>query len=1063
MAGGQDEVLNSDDINQLNSLQVITNSRNEKLADSKEAGTRTWFVIAICEEDGRTIKKLPNGQSLSWLSHSNWFKNVNNGNGWVCRHLMSSKRKYLLTYDYLQCRGRMFTKDDEIFKHLKSKDVISVWMSAGTNHKNHADSGYLVFGFGNGPETYQTPKVRQQANNAPLISVYAQERQECLMIPVDGSSTEVKANTVHGGVDLMHRLLEKHDNDWRVERYSLGPFNQAAPELAGNPPPPNFDSVIELAKGKKGETPSLRVVRHSTIKKKGGSGSTDNNMPPANIVVWDDSEVSKEVEVQDPNPQVLIYQMHAPLWSGTLWDKVRPKIIAGRLAALRGTGEPATREWRDIQQDLKVLEQQASAEAERQALADLERQASTEAEEEIRTEARLKTLQESEEEILAETDLEALEKANLEFLTDTELKPRIKTRLEALKNGQLEALTTTKLEALTALAQRDLSTIIVIDADDFRADGIRISRGISWEKTMEDCKDNIGKIYAKMKIGLGRQAAHVTRLDVHLLVRFGYEGVLHLRPVRDGEGSNGPLFVFHMVPNMAEGDLLRPYRGRMSGIHLAFVTGLAACLARQPEGHLLGMGRTQIGLAIELAIVWSHRFATTGFCKDAEGRLNYPKAKDINNYKIPKTKVIYGDQKMVKKPKGWSLFSLLEEARQGVAAEVVKLGTERLEASVPTAKFGFVQTADRTEIEGYRSTAAVIHEYLNNKVKKPLSIAVFGQPGAGKSFGVKEVIKALLNHDKDWEPIEANLSQFLHYSDLVRVFDKVRDTALAGETPVVLFDEFDSGFDGKDLGWLKYFLAPMQDGQFLDSGFVRPLGRAIFIFIGGTSSTFSEFKYGTEVTPADLEAAKQYARDKAAAEEEAVRASSNGRGSENDAFKATTEATKATEATKTAEKNVRDLAAKLLTNDDKKAKKPDFVSRLSAHINVKGPNKSDDGDKMFVMRRAMLLQGQLRKHFKADPKEIHVDDTVLNALLNHKEFPNGTRSIELILQSSRLSGGRRFESSDLPSDEQLSMHVGGVKAFHELVDKPIAVEDVRPVDIDLYNKLMWAKLKKVID
>lgn len=59
---------------------------------------------------------------------------------------------------------------------------------------------------------------------------------------------------------------------------------------------------------------------------------------------------------------------------------------------------------------------------------------------------------------------------------------------------------------------------------------------------------------------------------------------------------------------------------------------------------------------------------------------------------------------------------------------------------------------------------------------------------------------------------------------------------------LVELDRFPS-FEGK-IGWLKYFLAPMQDGAFKDGETMHPLGRAIFVFAGGTSSTFAEFAGG---------------------------------------------------------------------------------------------------------------------------------------------------------------------------------------------------------------------------
>ncbi|KLP05920.1 related to pathway-specific regulatory protein nit-4 [Fusarium fujikuroi] len=417
---------------------------------------------------------------------------------------------------------------------------------------------------------------------------------------------------------------------------------------------------------------------------------------------------------------------------------------------------------------------------------------------------------------------------------------------------------------------------------------------------------------------------------------------------------------------------------------------------------------------------YAKRRASAGFCKDSSGVLNYPEARSINNDQIPKPKVIYADSCGSKYGK-WSLFNQVESWQMEVAVETVKTGTTLIENTVPTTRYGDLKTADLVEIEGFRSTAAVIHEYLHGKASRPLLIAVFGQPGTGKSFGVKEVIKTVLSSfgkglKKDWKPIEANLSQFKDQSDLSGIFDDVRDMTISGDIPAVLFDEFDSALDKQALGWLKYLLAPMQDGKYLQSGSVRSLGRAIFVFIGGTSSTFEDFTGESINSKKDDESQSQT----------------------NDA---------------------QSLQKQKWAIKDKGAKKPDFVSRLSAHINVAGPNKSGNNkdDKMWVMRRAMLLRNMLERRLgtkdKAD-KSISVDETLLTALLKHEKIPHGSRSMELLLQMSRLSEGQKFDLSALPSDNQLGMHVD-LEEFQKDLATACFEQDIRPIDTVLYNRHMW--------
>src|SRR5262249_421643 len=61
--------------------------------------------------------------------------------------------------------------------------------------------------------------------------------------------------------------------------------------------------------------------------------------------------------------------------------------------------------------------------------------------------------------------------------------------------------------------------------------------------------------------------------------------------------------------------------------------------------------------------------------------------------------------------------------------------------------------------------------------------------------------------------------------------------SVLGEIPIVFWDEFDT----ENLTWLKYFLAPLQDGVFETSAGSYPFGKAIFIFAGGTSHNFKMF------------------------------------------------------------------------------------------------------------------------------------------------------------------------------------------------------------------------------
>lgn len=204
-----------------------------------------------------------------------------------------------------------------------------------------------------------------------------------------------------------------------------------------------------------------------------------------------------------------------------------------------------------------------------------------------------------------------------------------------------------------------------------------------------------------------------------------------------------------------------------------------------------------------------------------------------------------------------------------------------------------------------------------------------------------------------------HLSQFREYHDLVVAFHIVRDSGLSNEVPLVLFDEFDSGFRQTKLGWLQYLLAPMQDGKFQEDGHQRPLGSAIFVFIGGTCSTFEDFT--TDLATKDAKDAKKP-----------------------------------------------DFVSRLRG----------FVNIQGSH---QSPRDTDY--MYLVRRgihlRAML---QNRLGCKAD-EEIQLDDGVLNALLTVLQFRHGARSLESIISMSQLHGQKIFRRSALPSAQQLGLHV----------------------------------------
>ncbi|NDW46355.1 AAA family ATPase [Ruegeria sp. PrR005] len=140
-------------------------------------------------------------------------------------------------------------------------------------------------------------------------------------------------------------------------------------------------------------------------------------------------------------------------------------------------------------------------------------------------------------------------------------------------------------------------------------------------------------------------------------------------------------------------------------------------------------------------------------------------------------------------------------------------------------------------IEGY---------HADSKAERPLSIVVFGPPGSGKSTFVRRISKAVTGCKL---VKTANLTQIAGTDELAKTFEAALQPKPAAEvdekegtiTPVFFFDEFDAALDGAALGWLRWFLAPMQDGVVLVDGKELEVRKAVFIFAGGTAETLDEF------------------------------------------------------------------------------------------------------------------------------------------------------------------------------------------------------------------------------
>ncbi len=513
--------------------------------------------------------------------------------------------------------------------------------------------------------------------------------------------------------------------------------------------------------------------------------------------------------------------------------------------------------------------------------------------------------------------------------------------------------------------------IVVTTIGDLRQTEVQISRQVSWERTAQD-------IYWEL--------THNPRVNnlsrcAHVVVSFNAAGAVLLSHPQDGEPEASLFF----DPHNLEGDWERKHSGGMSGYTSCLITSLVHQL-------LIDSSQPELGDGIQSGIAAMRKLHLEGYghpgsdpktaelcfpintvISEIEGGITplavAPIQDPVRNILSPSD-----PDSMQVMPGFWTI---LEDRYTGglneVAQRIVLDGIDTALEGVPIGKFGDLVTVDRREIEALHSIRSLITEYCERPPKRPLSIAVFGPPGSGKSFGVTQIAETC--RPDEIEPITFNISQFGHPEELLNALHQVRDIGLKGKIPLVFWDEFDTPLDDKRLGWLRYFLAPMQDGKFQEGQITHPIGRAIFVFAGGTSHRMEEF--GVDLDEIERRAAK-----------------------------------------------LPDFISRL----------KGFLNVLGPNP-IARPIDEGTGkpipDPYYIIRRAIILRVlfdlNLPQIIRSEEgiRRVDIDHGILRAFLETDRYKHGVRSMESILHMSLLSGATSFERSNLPPEDQFNLHVDG--------------------------------------
>lgn len=526
--------------------------------------------------------------------------------------------------------------------------------------------------------------------------------------------------------------------------------------------------------------------------------------------------------------------------------------------------------------------------------------------------------------------------------------------------------------------------IVIVSADNLRAEDIKITKGSSWEQTVEDIRNVLLSTRNVSNLAKGR----------HLIINFNNDGALWI------DNTNRHMPSAKLLCDTARAEY--EWSEKIQGTAFGYMSCLTAAIvysmihkSEKPETLDFVTG-IESGLSAMRNLLENGH----GYVDPNNSQLGFPAERIADEIRKPSHTLAVISIPWVKsnisKTSGqWMIAEMLqrspslkgEVSLNGLANLVILYGVKILD-NIPFAKFKSLTTIDRTEIETLRNIKHLMIEYRDNpKANKPISFGVFGPPGAGKSFGVKQIAYEVFE-EKSW--LEFNLSQFTvgSLAELYGAFHQIRDKVLAGIIPVVFMDEFDS----KKYEWLQYLLSPMQDGEFQEGQLKHTIGKCIFIFAGATSYTFDSFGYFNH-----------------------------------------------------------DAEGKNALKDFILKKGPDFKSRLDAYINVLGPNQRtlihklnevDPTDISFPLRRAIFIASKIKyQSYLPAP----IDLGLINALLRISKYIHGARSLDKLISILKTADGSKLTRSNIPSDTQLAMYVDPIE-FNKLLFEPLT--NVKEIPIE---------------
>ena len=316
--------------------------------------------------------------------------------------------------------------------------------------------------------------------------------------------------------------------------------------------------------------------------------------------------------------------------------------------------------------------------------------------------------------------------------------------------------------------------------------------------------------------------------------------------------------------------------------------------------------------------------------------------------------------------------------------------------NLPIFQIGHLRTTDPAEIDPVITLHNVMDSYVSKEsVLRPLCIGVFGPPGSGKSFAVKQVASQISNKftGNPFDFYEFNLTQFASPDEINSAIDPIRASVAQGKVPIAFWDEFDCRYIDDEFGYLRYFLPAMQDGVTYVHGIPYHIGRAIFVFAGGVKSSYEGMEELLSVTdPQKMQLIKTL-------------------------------------------------------------KIPDFMSRLRVVLDIDGikidesllgdSSSSEDLEELrrILLKRAFIIAHQMQTHWRTAARK--TSGLLLRLLL--ADYKYGARSIEAVIEASRAADRLVYGLPELIAPSAARIHAKWRVELERKVDAVRKTQGLRAV------------------